>query len=85
MSLCQIEKVRTTIELPAPVLREIKILAARSGSSLKEVVLRAIEREIAVSLRRSARRVSVKLPLLPSKRPGALRSMTNAEIEDLLA
>lgn len=75
---------RTTVEVPDPVFREIKALAARKGSSLKELVLRAIEREIAASRRRSAKRVSVKLPLVPSKRPGALRSMTNAEIEDLL-
>ena len=75
---------RTTIDVPDPVLREIKVLAARSGSSLKEVVLRAIQREIEASRRRSAKRVSVELPLVPSKRPGALRSMTNAEIEDLL-
>jgi hypothetical protein len=84
MLLCQIEPVRTTVEVPDPVFREIKALAARNGSSLKELVLRAIEREIAASRRRSAKRASVKLPLVPSKRPGALRSMTNAEIEDLL-
>ena len=84
MLLCTLENVRTTIDVPGAVLREIKVLAARSGSSLKEVVLRAIQREIEASRRRSAKRVSVKLPLVPSKRPGALRSMTNAEIEDLL-
>lgn len=75
---------RTTVEVPDPVFRELKALAARNGSSLKELVLRAIEREIAAARRRSARRFAVKLPLVPSKHPGALRSMTNAEIEDLL-
>ena len=74
---------RSTIELPDPLFREMKALAARRGASLKEFVLRAIEREMAAARKRQ-RRFSVKLPLAPSREPGALRSMTNAEIEDLL-
>jgi hypothetical protein len=62
----------------------MKMLAARSGSSLEEFVLRAIEREVSTARRRAGKRFSVKLPLVPSKHPGALLSLTNAEIEDLL-
>ncbi len=75
---------RTTIELPDPVFREMKSLAARRGSSLKEFVLRAIEKEMRAARLPGGKRLSVKLPLVRSKSPGALRSMTNAEIEDLL-
>jgi len=76
--------VRTTIEFPDPIFREVKALAATQGSSLKEFVLRAIEKEVARLRQNEKNRFSVQLPLVPSKQPGALRSMTNAEIEDLL-
>jgi hypothetical protein len=75
---------RTTIELPDSTFREMKSLAARQGTSLKEFALRAMQREISRVRQGARRRFAVKLPLIPSRRPGALRSMTNAEIEDLL-
>jgi len=74
---------RTTVELPENLFREIKVLAARQGRSIKEIVHRAIEKEVSRS-RRTAPRYAVKLPLIHSRHRGALRSMTNAEIEDLL-
>ncbi len=75
---------RTTIDMPEPVFRDMKSLAARKGQSLKEFVVRAIEREVARAQRPRQARFSVRLPLVRSKRPGAIRSLTNAEIEDLL-
>jgi hypothetical protein len=74
---------RTTVDLPDPLFREMKSLAARQGRSMKELLVEAIESKIAKTGRRSARH-SIKLPLIRSKNPGALRSMTNADIEDLL-
>jgi len=65
------------------MFREMKVLVARQGRSLKDFVLRAIERQVEEA-RGEAKRYEVQLPLVRSKRPGALRSMTNAEIEDLL-
>jgi hypothetical protein len=38
--------VRTTIDLPDNLLRRTKALAAMRGSSLKEVIVRAVEREV---------------------------------------
>ncbi len=75
---------RTTIDVPDPVFRSMKSLAARKGQSLKEFVVRAIEREVSRAQRPGPARSAVRLPLVPSKHPGALRSLTNAEIEDLL-
>jgi hypothetical protein len=37
---------RTTIDLPDNLLRRTKALAAMRGSSLKEVIVRAVEREV---------------------------------------
>lgn len=75
---------RTTIEVPDGMFREMKALAARQGRSMKQFVLRAIQKEVGKARQGRRKRFSVKLPLVRSRRPGALRSMTNAQIEDLL-
>jgi predicted DNA-binding ribbon-helix-helix protein len=47
---------RTTIDLPDAVFRELKSVAARRGTSLKEVVCKAVEREIRTAERKNGRR-----------------------------
>lgn len=71
---------RTTIDLPDPVFRELKAVAARRGTSLKEIIRLAVE-EIRKTERPAGRRL--KFPILSSRQPGVL-ILTNAEIEDLL-
>lgn len=72
---------RTTIDLPDPLFRELKAAAASRGMSLKTMIQRAVEAEIHLEERKAGRKV--RFPLLPSKKPGTL-NLTNAEIEDLL-
>ena len=71
---------RTTIDLPDPLFRELKALAARRGTSLKTLIRGAVEEEIRKTESKAGRRV--KFPLLSSRDPGSLR-LTNADIEDL--
>lgn len=73
---------RTTIDLPDPLFRELKAVAARRGKSLKAVIQTAVEEEIRRAERRAGRRT--KFPVLSSREPGSL-DLTNAEIEDLSA
>ena len=73
---------RTTIDLPDPIFRELKAVAARRGMSLKDVIRGAVEVEIRKAERSSHRRI--KFPILASREPGTL-NLTNAEIDDLLA
>jgi hypothetical protein len=73
---------RTTVDLPDPLFRELKAVAARRGSSLKTVIRAAIEQEIRRTENQARRRL--KFPLLPSRQPGTLK-LTNAEIDDLSA
>jgi len=73
---------RTTIDLPDALFRELKSVAAQRGTSLKDLVRHAVEAEIRKPGRTAGRRV--KFPVLHSKKPGTLR-LTNADIEDLLA
>lgn len=73
---------RTTLDLPDPTFRQLKVLAARRGQTLKQVLRSAVEKELAGTGRTRSRRV--KFPILDSRQPGTL-NLTNAEIEDLLA
>jgi hypothetical protein len=71
---------RTTVDLPDPVFRRLKAVAALQGASLKEVILRAVENELRMTKRRKHR---VKFPLIRSKEPGVL-SLTDRDIDEIL-
>jgi hypothetical protein len=71
---------RTTVDIPDPLYRELKGKAAREGLSVKELILRGVERELK-NRSRKARRVS--LPIVPSKRPGTLE-LDNAKIFEII-
>jgi hypothetical protein len=73
---------RTTIDLPDDLFRRVKSKAALRGETLRGFVQAAIEKEIAGEPSETS--VRVKLPLIKSKKPKTL-SLTNAEIENLLA
>ena len=71
---------RTTIDLPDPIFRRLKATAALEGSSLKQVILRAVEKDLHTP---RAKRRKARFPLIRSKVPGVL-SLTNAEIDEIL-
>jgi hypothetical protein len=74
---------RTTLDLPDPLFRQLKAYAAARGLKLKDVLQRAVENELAGRKRGGPAR-RVKAPILPSKQPGVL-NLTNAKIDELLA
>jgi hypothetical protein len=74
---------RTTVDIPDPMYRQLKARAAREGSSAKKFILRTL----AEALRGSSRKPSgkrVKSPLIPSRQPGTLQ-IDNAAIDDILS
>jgi hypothetical protein len=73
---------RTMIDLPDRLFREIKAVAARRGASLKTVIRGAVEAEVRKMKRKTGRRV--KFPLLTSHEPGSLK-LTNSDIGDFFA
>lgn len=73
---------RTTIDLPDPLFRELKAVAAKRGTSLKNVIRTAVEEEIRKTENKAGRRI--KFPLLSSREPGSLNP-TNADLEDFSA
>ncbi len=74
---------RTTVELPADLMRAAKARAAQQGESLKSLLTRAVTREIRFHGHPGGP-TRVNLPLVGHKaQPQAM--VTNADIEDALA
>ncbi|MFB3924150.1 MAG: hypothetical protein ACE145_20705 [Terriglobia bacterium] len=72
---------RTTVDIPDPIYRHLKAKAAREGRSVRELILRGTEREL--RSRAKARPQRVRLPIVRSKRPGALQ-LDNAKIYEII-
>lgn len=72
---------RTTVDIPDSLYRELKSKAAREKRSVKQLILRGVEVELRGHVKRRRRRVS--FPLVPSKKPGTL-VIDNAKIFELI-
>jgi len=70
---------RTTVDIPDPLYRELKGKAASEGRSVRELILRSVEE----TLRGSHRPRRVKLPIVASKRPGSLK-LDNDKIFEII-
>lgn len=73
---------RTTVDIPDPVYRQLKSAAAIQGCSVKELVLRGVKAELQGKAR-GRRKRTAKLPIIRSKNPGWLR-LTNRQINEVL-
>lgn len=61
---------RTTIDLPDPVFRRLKATAALRGTSMKALILAALEREIDLL---SSAATDEPFPVIRSDKPGSLQ------------
>lgn len=75
---------RATVELPEPIFLKLRARAEHEKSSIEALIVEAVEKEIGVAPEQDRPRTRISLPLIPSSNPGALRSMTNSEIDDIL-
>ena len=73
---------RTTIDLPDALFRKTKALAALQGSSMKDLIIRAVERETATP-QPKPRRGRLKLPVIKSWK-GPKLDLSNFDFDDLL-
>lgn len=74
---------RTTLDLPDELLKRAKIEAVQRGTSLRDLVGAALQRELSQPSQPKARK-RARFPIFDSKAPGALR-LTNAGIAKLEA
>jgi hypothetical protein len=77
---------RTTVDIPDDLYRELKSKAALDGRSVKELILRGVQAELRPS-QKSPRTATgprlIRLPILKSKQPGIL-DLDNEQIFDLI-
>lgn len=74
---------RTTLDLPDPLFRDLKIKAAQEGVSLKELLQRFVEKCLYEKPAPTPKPVRSPLPTPLSSRGGPPISLTNAEIEEI--
>jgi hypothetical protein len=72
---------RTTVDIPDSLYRDLKSKAAGEGRSVKELILRGVEIELQLTPKR--RRRFVSLPLVRSKQPGTV-ALDNAKIFEII-
>ena len=72
---------RTTIDLPDTLFRKTKAVAALRGSSMKELIIRAVEREVSQPI--SPKPGRVKLPIIKSWK-GPKLDLTDFDFDELL-
>ncbi len=73
---------RTTIDIPDQLYKQMKAKAALQGRTVKEIVLRGVEKEMQDTLvKKKTKRV--QLPLIHGKGTQKI-NLTNAEIEEIL-
>lgn len=73
---------RTTVDIPDQMYRRLKSRAASEGRTAKELILRGVEQVLAREHRTPNRRVT--LPIVASKRPGAV-VLDNARIYEVIS
>jgi hypothetical protein len=75
---------RTTVDLPAALLRELKAKAAIEGTTLKQLMLTLVERGLHGAGPAARGGKKSPLPALDLKQPLAIRSFSNARLFELL-
>ena len=77
---------RTTIDVPDALFRRTKATAALQGATMKDLIIRAIEREISGTKPAKGKRRKVNLPAihLTHLKPGEKLDLTNFDFDDLL-
>ena len=77
---------RTTIDLPDELFRQIKIRAARDGVKLKELITRYLEQGLngASTVSTTTKTQRSKLPVVRLKTNKRLLAFTNADLFEML-
>ena len=70
---------RTTVDIPDGLYRQLKSRAAREGSSTRALILRGVKEVLKAERRKS---VTVSLPIVRSKRPGRV-ALDNDALYDI--
>jgi hypothetical protein len=72
---------RTTVDIPDPIYRELKSRAGLEGKTVKELIVRSVS--VTLQTEAPPKRRRLKLPIIHSKVPGTLK-IDNEQIYDLI-
>jgi hypothetical protein len=64
---------RTTVDIPDPLYREIKMKAASEGTTIKDIILEGVAASLRTGRAPEKRQSSPKFPVIRSKKPGSLQ------------
>jgi hypothetical protein len=64
---------RTTVDIPDPLYREMKIHAAQEGTTLKEIILDAVAVKLRTGKTTEKPEKRAKFPVVRSKKPGSMK------------
>lgn len=64
---------RTTVDIPDPLYREMKVRAASEGTTLKEIILEGVAVRLRTRNTNAKPESRAKFPVIRSKNPGSLK------------
>ena len=82
--VCENEAMLVSIELPERLAGALESRARELHSSIQEIAIEALEKDMAKARSEGASGRRVHLPLIHSASPKSLLSLTNAEIDGIL-
>ena len=68
------------MDIPDPLYRKLKARAAEQSCSVKELILRSVEKDLERGIRKRRR---ISLPIVRSREPGTL-DLTNEQIYEII-
>ena len=66
-------KMKTSVELPDPVYREMKLRAASEGTTIKEIILEGVAMRLRRGMVVEKQERQARFPVIHSKHPGSLK------------
>ena len=64
---------RTTVDIPDPLYREMKVCAATEGTTIKEIILEAVVNRLRSGKTTAQPERKAKFPVIQAKNPGSLK------------
>jgi hypothetical protein len=64
---------RTSVEIPEPIYREMKVAAATEGTTIREIILEGVAIRLRNGSAAAKQNHSPRFPALRSKNPGTLK------------
>lgn len=63
---------RTTVDIPDPMYRELKVYAATEGTTIKEIILEGVQERLRSRKPKAKQEGRARFPVIRSKNPGSL-------------